>query len=243
MSKRRDLIERRREQGRRQTLIIMAVIAVVAVVLIGGAVILSNSQATTSGSQAAMTADPRPTPPGAEANARAWGPADAPIKIEEYLDYQCPACDAYNRQYEQGVIDAFAKTGKVRYEVHSMSFIGQESVDAAQAALCAADQNKFWQMHNSLFSNQGSENSGNLSKDRLKSLASAIGLDTQTFSTCLDSGKYADKVTQERNDGDQRGVNQTPTFFVNGKMFPGIQSAADFRRIFAQVAPNVNLGQ
>lgn len=243
MSKRRELIEQRREQARRQTLIIMAAIVVIAVILIGGAVILTNQQAAATASLSVMTPDPRPTPPNARPDGRSWGPANAPIQVQEWLDYQCPACAAYNRNYEQGVIDAFAKTGKVHYEVRSMSFIGQESVDAAQAALCAADQNKFWQMHNSLYSNQGTENSGNLSKDRLKSLAAAIGLDTQTFNTCLDSGKYASKVTQEQSEGDKLGVNQTPTFVVNGKLFPGLQSAADFRRIFAQVAPNVNLGQ
>ncbi|HEY3341870.1 MAG TPA: thioredoxin domain-containing protein [Anaerolineae bacterium] len=241
MSKRRELVEQRHAQERKQTLIILGAIAVIAVVLIGGAIVLSNKNSASTAINS-LAADPRPTPTGAQANDRAWGPVDAPIKVEEYLDYQCPACGSYNRNYEAGMIDAYAKTGKVRYEVHSMSFIGQESIDAAQAALCASDQNKFWQMHNSIFSNQSGENQGAFAKDRLKSLAVAVGLDATTFNTCLDSGKYADKVTQERNDGDQRGVNQTPTFFVNNKMYVGTQSAADFKRIFAEVAPNVNLG-
>src|SRR6266498_2944013 len=104
MSKRRELIERRREQQRRQTLIIMIAIGVVAVVLIGGAVVLSNAQNQANSNLLSMKADTRPVPPNAQPNARAWGPADAPIKIEEYLDYQCPACGSYNRSYEQGVI-------------------------------------------------------------------------------------------------------------------------------------------
>ena len=241
MSKRRELVEQRRAQERKQTLIILGAIAVIAVVLIGGAVILSNRNSASANTNA-ITASTHPTPTNAQANDRAWGPADAPIKIEEYLDYQCPACGSYNRNYEAGVIEAFAKTGKVRYEVHSMSFIGQESIDAAQAALCATDQNKFWQMHNSIFNNQIGENQGAFTKDRLKSIAATIGLDANTFNTCLDSGKYADKVTQERTDGENRGVNQTPTFFVNDKMYVGVQSATDFKRIFTEVAPSVNLG-
>ena len=242
MSKRRELVERRRAQERQQTLLILGVIAAIAVVLIGGAIVLTN-QNSASSTGTPMTADTvHPTPANAQANERAWGPADAPIKIEEYLDYQCPACGAYNRNYEPGVVAAFANTGKVRYEVHSMSFIGQESIDAAQAALCAADQNKFWQMHNSIFANQSGENQGAFTKDRLKQLAGAVGLDTNTFNSCLDSGKYADKVDQERSEGDQRGVNQTPTFFVNNKMYVGTQSADDFKRIITEVAPNVNLG-
>ena len=236
MSKRRELVERRRAQERRQTLLILGIIVAVAVLLIGGAIILSNrSPASTF----TATASTRPTPAGAQQNARAWGPADAPIKIEEYLDYQCPACGAYNKSFEEGVIDAFAKTGKVRYEVHSMSFIGQESVDAASAALCAADQNKFWEMHNTLFASQNGENQGTFTKAHLKELAAAIGMDTNAFNTCLDSDKYAQQVTQDRDEGDKRGVNQTPTFFVNNKMVVGVQSADDFKKIFVQVAPNV----
>ena len=243
MSKRRELVEQRRAQERKQTLTILGVIVVIAVLLIGGAIALSNRNAASSGGNSnAVTASDHPTPANAQANERAWGPADAPVKIEEYLDYQCPACGSYNRNYEAGVIEAFANTGKVRYEVHSMSFIGQESVDAAQAALCSADQNKFWQMHNSIFNNQVGENQGAFTKDRLKSIAAAAGLDTNAFNTCLDSGKYNDKVSQERTDGENRGVNQTPTFFVNGKMYVGIQSATDFRRIINEVAPDVKLG-
>ena len=240
MSKRRELVEQRRAQERKQTLIILGVIAVIAIVLIGGAVVLSNRNSANATSNT-ITASTHPTPTNAQANDRAWGPADAPVKIEEYLDYQCPACGSYNRNYEEGVIEAFPKTGKVRYEVHSMSFIGQESVDAAEAALCAADQNKFWEMHNSIFANQNGENEGAFAKDRLKSIAASAGLDANTFNTCLDSGKYSDKVSQERTDGEQRGVNQTPTFFVNDKMYVGVQSATDFKRIIAEVAPDVKL--
>jgi protein-disulfide isomerase len=242
MSKRRELVEQRRAQERKQILTILGVIAIIAVILIGGAIVLSSRNSADASTNNAIVADTNPTPVNAQPNERAWGPADAPIKIEEYLDYQCPACGSYNRNYEAGVIQAFAGTGKVRYEIHSISFIGQESLDAAEAALCATDQNMFWQMHNSLFANQNGENEGAFSKDRLKSIAATAGLDTNAFNTCLDSGKYADKATQERNESEQRGVNQTPTFFVNGKMYVGIQSATDFKRIFAEVAPGVNLG-
>jgi protein-disulfide isomerase len=238
MSKRRELVERRREQERKQTILVLGIIVVIAVIVIGGAVVLSLPKP-----EAPPTASAHALPANAEPNGRAWGPADAPIKIEEYLDYQCPACGAYNRSFEEGVVAAFAQTGKVRYEVHSMSFIGQESVDAAQAALCAADQNKFWEMHNTIFANQKGENQGAFSKARLKAFAATAGLDTGAFNSCLDSGKYADKVTQERDEGDTRGVSQTPTFFVNDKIYVGTQSADDFKRIIAQIAPDVQLGQ
>jgi protein-disulfide isomerase len=180
-------------------------------------------------------------PPNTEANARAWGPVDAPVKIEEYLDYQCPACGAYAKNFEPGVIDAFANTGKVRYEIRSMSFIGPESVDAAQATLCAADQNKFWEMHNTIFANQNGENQGAFARDRLKEMASKAGLDSGAFNQCLDSNKYATQVDEERAEGERRGVTQTPSFFINDKLYVGARSADDFRRIFAEVAPEVQI--
>jgi protein-disulfide isomerase len=239
MSKRRELVERRRQQERKQTLTVLVIIALIAVLLIGGAAVYQLLRGRPE--QPSLQASTKPLPANPEPNGRAWGPADAPIKIEEYLDYQCPACGAYANQFEPGVVDAFSKSGKVRYEVRSISFIGQESVDAAQAVLCAADQNKFWEMHNSIFANQQGENQGAFSKARLKEIASVVGLDTAAFNTCLDSDKYASKVAQERDEGDKRGVTQTPTFFVNGKMYVGTHSADDFRRIFAEVAPNVKV--
>jgi protein-disulfide isomerase len=244
MSKRRELIDRRRELERRQTMIVLVLIGALAIIVIGGAVILNNNanaNANNTSAQLGVVASTQSVPPNAEANGRAWGPKDAPIKVEEYLDYQCPACGAYNRSYEAGVIDAFAKTGKVRYEIHSISFIGQESLDAAAAALCATDQNKFWQMHDALFANQNGENQNAFNKTRLKDIAAKAGLDTATFNTCVDSGKYASQVTQERTDSETRGVQQTPTFFVNGKMYPGTLGAADFKKIFDQIAPDVKL--
>ncbi|MDT9071462.1 thioredoxin domain-containing protein, partial [Escherichia coli] len=76
----------------------------------------------------------KPLPPNAAANAIAWGPEDAPIKVEEYLDYQCPACGQFAKNFEAGIIDAFAASGKVRYEVKFMPFLedrvgGRESRD------------------------------------------------------------------------------------------------------------------
>jgi protein-disulfide isomerase len=182
-------------------------------------------------------------PVNAEENARAWGPADAPIKVVEWLDYQCPTCGAYSRSFEAGIEAAFAKTGKVRYEVKSLSFIGQESVDAAASALCAVDQNKFWQMHYTILENQNGENQGAFAKANLKQMASAAGLDMGAFNTCLDGGKYTQKIQDEKSEGEAGNVNQTPTFVINGKLYPGLKNSTDMAKIFAEVAPEVNLTQ
>jgi protein-disulfide isomerase len=238
MSKRREEAAQQRAKERKQTLIILSVIAGLAVILIGGAVVLNmkNTQPR------ALVIKNEAAPANAEKNGRAWGPADAPIKIFSFVDSQCPGCGQYAQLYEPGVVEAFAKTGKVRYEVRTLSFIGQESVDAAKASLCAMDQDKFWQMHATLFANQvNGENAGDFTKDILKEMAARLGLDTNTFNTCLDSTKYDAQLNQDTEEASKLGINQTPTFAVNGKVFTGARNADDFRNIFKQVAPDVTV--
>ncbi len=254
MSKRRDLEARKQDQQRKQSIQIAVIIAAIALVVIGGAVVWSITQgnpantASSSSTLPAVIASAKPLPANPDSVARAWGPADAPIKVEEYIDYQCPACGQYHRNFEQGVIEAFAATGKVRYEIKFMPFLedrvgGRESRDAAQAAMCAADQGKFWEMHNTIFANQlitGQENIGNYSKDRLKAMATTIGgLDAATFNQCLDSNKHEAAVRAIRAEGEARQVGSTPSFFINGKLDPNVRSADDFKRAFAQIAPDV----
>jgi protein-disulfide isomerase len=251
MSKRRELETRRQEEEKKKWIQIAVIIGVIAIVVIGGAIALS---AATGSGQASNSSLPpvktsvKPIPPNAEPNAIAWGPADAPIKVEEYLDYQCPACGQYARNFEGGVIDAFAASGKVRYEIRFMPFLedrigGRESRDAAQAVLCAADQNKAWQMHNTIFANQlitGEENIGNYSKPRLKEMAATIPeMDTAAFATCLDNNTHEARVREIRQEGESRGVQSTPSFFINGQLNPRVRSADDFRQAFQQIAPNV----
>lgn len=183
-------------------------------------------------------------PPNAETNGRAWGPADAPLKVIKFVDYQCPTCGRLARDYDPAIVAAFAATGKVRMEVRILSFIGRESYDAALAALCAADQNAFWRMHHSIFLNQpfdGRENTGLFTKPRLKELAGQMGLDAATFGACLDAEKHRDVLEQDRLAAQQAGVAAVPTFVVNGEVHTGLRSADDLRQIFETIAPEVRL--
>jgi len=241
MSKRRELIERRREQERKQTVTLLAVIGVIAVLLIGGAIALSVAQSQSSATPVAVAT--KAPPANVEPNSRAWGPADAPIKVLEFIDYQCPACGVQARQYEQGIIDAFAATSKVRYEVHSLTFVGPESRNAAIASLCAMDQNRFWDMHISTFVNQSGENQGALSAGRLREIAEKLGLDMAAYDQCVGSGKFDQTLKDDSALANQYGVNSTPSFVVNGKVYSGIRTADDLRRIFAELAPQIDLSQ
>jgi protein-disulfide isomerase len=119
----------------------------------------------------------------------------------------------------------YIATGKARVIYYNFPIIGPDSESAAQAAECAADQNKFWTYADYLFAHQDGENSGALSPKNLKKFAVQLGLNSDAFNTCLDSGKYAALVNQQKAQGEQQGVMATPTFFINGKRYEGVLSA------------------
>jgi protein-disulfide isomerase len=246
MSKRRELQQQRKQQDRKRNLIIMGVIALIAIVIVGTAIIAGNLTSSTS-STLPVVSSAKPIPVNPDPSFPAWGPADAPIKIQEFIDYQCPACGNYNKNFEAGVIEAFAKTNKVRYEIKFFPFLetnqagGRESRDPAQAAMCALEQGKFWQMHNSLFENQAGENRGGFTKARLKDIAAKVGLDKTQFDTCLDSNRHEPTVLAGLNVARDVKVQSTPSFVINGKLFPGALSVADFRKRFAEIAPDIKV--
>ena len=115
----------------------------------------------------------------------------------------------------------YIDTGKVKLVYHNFPIIGPESETAAQAAECAGDQNKFWAYANYLFTHQNGENAGAFSPNALKNFAAQLGLNQSAFNTCLDTGKYRAAVRQQALEGRQRGVNVTPTFFINGQKQEG----------------------
>jgi protein-disulfide isomerase len=237
---------RKVEPRSRRPLWIAVYLALMALALIGGVAFLG--QRSTEQRQAdnlgPITVSDHEAPPSAEPNGRAWGPKDAPIQVIEYADYECEACGYFARTYEAEVIKAFADTGKVRFEIRNAPFHGEGSRNAAEAAYCAADQNAFWPMHDSLFLNQPTvEGTGPevFSKVRLNQIATELKLDTAAFGQCLSSGAYSAQVVQDLQATQAAGVSRTPTFVINGKTYPGVQSVDDLRRIFAEVAPDVQL--
>ena len=162
------------------------------------------------------------------------GPEDAEITVTEFSDFQCPFCaiasglpswiSQYESQYGDLIgiskkIKDLAKEGKLRFVYVPMNFLGQESVYAAQAALCADEQGKFWEMHDALFiAHDSKENNGKFEKDKLETIAGSInGLNAATFNDCLESDSTlteAQSINQAANSVDVTG---TPSFFVNGQ--------------------------
>jgi protein-disulfide isomerase len=156
-----------------------------------------------------------------EDGAPALGPADAPVTIVEYADYQCPHCRNFSVNTLPEVVKNYVVPGKVRYVYKNATVLGEESQWAAMAALCAADQGHFWEYDELLFNRQQGENQGTFSRDNLKQFAADLGLDTATFNECLDSNKYASKVADQTQEARSRGVKGTPSFFVNDEFVEG----------------------
>ncbi len=165
------------------------------------------------------------------------GDPNAPVKIIEYSDFQCPYCKQFSDTTEQGIIDNFVATGKVYFTFRSMgNFIsrniglgGTESRDAAEAAYCASDQGKFWEYKDILFANSLGEDEGYFARVRLGKMAEAIGLDLTQFNDCMDSEKYRDRVEQDGIDGQAAGITGTPSFLINGKLVVGAQPYSTFQ--------------
>ncbi len=167
-----------------------------------------------------------------QANANAMGDPNAPVKIIEYADFQCPYCLRYWEQTEPQIIQAYIATGKVYYEYRSVgAFIGPDSASAAEAAYCAGDQNQFWNYHDVLYANWTGENAGDFSADRLKQYASLIGLNLDQFESCLANGNHADQVNQDVADAKADGIRATPSFLINGQLLEGAQPFSAFQQM------------
>ncbi len=108
------------------------------------------------------------------------------------------------------------------------AYQGQESVWAAAAALCASEQNRFWDYHDMLFEHWAGENQGAFTKAKLKAFGSQLGLGSN-FAACVDSGKYEQQVLDETQQAKAQGITGTPTFFVNNTRIVGAQPFEAFR--------------
>jgi protein-disulfide isomerase len=127
------------------------------------------------------------------------------------------------------VLQSYVDAGQINIVYKHSAFLGQESVWAAQAAECAADQSKFWEYHDLLFDKQNGENVGTFTKENLIAYAKELGLDSAKFDPCLQSDETYQRVVDDTNEGRQVGVTGTPTFFINGQPLVGAQPAEAFQ--------------
>ncbi|NOX71204.1 MAG: DsbA family protein [Candidatus Micrarchaeota archaeon] len=155
------------------------------------------------------------------------GDPNAPVTIVEWSDFQCPFCGRFFRETLTQIEENYIKTGKVKlvYRDFPLSF-HQYAQKAAEAAECAGEQGKFWEMHDKLFS-EGVDGG----VDTYKRYAQQIGLDAGEFNNCLDAGKMASEIAKDIKDGQANGIRGTPGFIINGKLVSGAQPYANFKAI------------
>lgn len=139
------------------------------------------------------------------------GSADAQVLVEEYGDFQCPACgQAY--PYLKEVAQTYGDQIRFEYNHYPLTRIHPQAMNAAIASECANDQGKFWEMHDAIFENQT-----DLGTDLFKQIASDIELDTEMFDRCLAAKAHRDVINADISEGQGRGINATPTILVNGQ--------------------------
>jgi protein-disulfide isomerase len=148
------------------------------------------------------------------------GAADAPITIIEFSDFNCPYCGRFSSETLPRLLDKYE--GKVRFVYRDMPIIGgQISVETAIAAECAADQGKFTEYHNLLYSDTAA---ATRQRDVYIRYAVQLGLDEPTFTACLDDPTKSTEVSLDYLDGQEQNITGTPTFFINGRMISGAHS-------------------
>jgi protein-disulfide isomerase len=222
-TKRQAVREKRRQQQRRQRMVILLIVTGIALVIAAALAYPSIRNALQPvGEVTQITPFPRPMAEGT-----AMGDPDAPVRIDVYVDFQCPACRGYSEQVEHQVIDNYVATGQVYYVFRHFPFLDDrvstnESDQAANASMCAAEQGRFWDYHDILFANWNGENQGAFSDNRLIAFAEALGLDMEVFNACFSENRYQEQIEADLAEGRRNNIQGTPSVLVEGQLItPG----------------------
>ena len=158
-------------------------------------------------------------------NAYSLGPADAPITLVEFSDYQCPFCRRWHAEVYESLLAAYP--GKIRfvYRHLPLTSIHPDAFSAAEAAMCAGEQDAYWPFHERLFSSESLGNSTYIQ------YAQELGLNMTTFETCLNDRKYQEVVQADTDFAINLGIRSTPTFFINGLAVVGAQPLEVFKQV------------
>jgi protein-disulfide isomerase len=213
MGNREIVKKRRKQQASKDNRTAIIIIAALVIVIVG---IVIATQVKPVGEIAASN-----HVYSVEYNGMSLGSPNAPVKVVEFADFQCPACANYWSVLEPTIIEQYVATGKVQYTYAPFSFLGRgqawdESKKAAEAAYCANDQGMFWEYHDIIFANHNGENQGAYSKERLIAFAENLELDMNAFKSCFSSGKYEQAVEDANTFAASQGASYTPSFLIDG---------------------------
>lgn len=152
-----------------------------------------------------------------------WGEVNAPVQIIVYSDFECSFCPELAATIKE--VKAYFKDRVAIIFRHYFLTNHPEAEKAAEAAECASEQGKFWEMHDKLFADN---EAGRLGLEQFKIDAVDLNLNQEQFNQCLDSGKYENKINEQKSEGAKAGVTGTPTIFVNNNIYPGAYPFEDF---------------
>jgi len=163
------------------------------------------------------------------------GDPTAPVTVTEFVDLQCPICAKASQTVVPSVINDYVRPGDVKLQARTLSFIGPDSVRAARVAAGAEKQGRLWPFLETFYAKQGPENSGYVTDDFLRSVASASGVNASKALTFADGSTSQTPLARANAEAQKLGINGTPTFVVqrgNGK--PQVVSADKLAAALAQ---------
>lgn len=164
-----------------------------------------------------------------ENEGRVLGNPDATVAILDFSDFRCPHCADAALQLTPKIIESYINTDKsVSFEFVPVSVLGDESMLAAQASMCAEDQNQFWFYHDKLFEQQSSDR---FDMTTLQGYAADLGLDEQTFRDCMLSGKHRLAIEKNNDAFRQAGAEGTPSFVVGTEFVAGAIPFSEMQKI------------
>ncbi len=161
------------------------------------------------------------------------GNENATVTLIEFSDFRCGYCGRFTAETLKQIRQEYIETGKVRFVFKHLAFLGPESVQAAEATECASEQDKFWLFHDYLFQDLITNHTA-LNVEVLTSMAEKLGLQASSFKTCLDSGRYSGRISQDTMAAQGMGVRGTPGFLVNGVFLSGAQPFEVFQQIIEE---------
>lgn len=162
------------------------------------------------------------------------GALDAKVTIVEFSDFMCPYCARFAVETLPKIREEYIHTGKVKHIFRSFPVYREQALRVAEAALCAHEQQRFWEYHDQLFADSRKRGASVFSIENLKSLAVQLGLDAERFNQCVDSRKHSQAVQRDIAEGQHLRVYGVPTFFINGRQIVGAQPYAIFKQVIEE---------
>ena len=200
----------------------LGAVAVIGLIAIAYAANRPKAQGVT---EVDLRADP------AQARGYLLGDSTAPVQVMEFADFECPACQTFATLSEPDIRRKYVDTKQVSFRFYDFPLpMHANTWEASNAAACADEQGKFWQMHDALFENQDSWNgeATRNPKSVLRDLAQGIGVDGAKWEQCYDADRYRSRIASNRAEAERRHLRSTPTFIIGNKVYEGALTPDQF---------------